>query len=300
MVLAPLALVATLSASLVAGQTTALAAKRFNYTNLPYQADTDTGERGTQSGYNRCNATTAGPDSLCQTAIINSLDDFCLWGPQEAGGVVGNIEGEMVAWCTQGDKYGARTIPAGALQGVTFVKTPHYVQVTGFIDQSMIDIASDDDGGEMDPHGADNRGNPLGGLLFTQAFNGNLNSTAIVNGSAFTQVIQWHNFMGANVFCLKACDPSYEDDYAYCEHIYDRVGCNVNAPMDYKNGTYESCLGDDQLPPGVYVEGGVTSTFVQPPEGQVISTLPYVPFTPSSSSCTTFSSAELYVTASVS
>jgi len=88
-----------------------------------------------------------------------------------------------VAWCTQGDKYGARTIPPGALQGVTFVKTPHYVQgelrfrfpaqhqapsqsrtlisisrltVTGFIDQSMIDIASDDDGGEMDPHGADN------------------------------------------------------------------------------------------------------------------------------------------------
>lgn len=23
--------------------------------------------------------------------------------------------------------------------------------------------------------------------------------------------------MGANVFCLKACDPSYENDYALCE-----------------------------------------------------------------------------------
>lgn len=33
-----------------------------------------------------------------------------------------------VAWCTQGAKYGARQIPPGALQGVTFVKTPHYVQ----------------------------------------------------------------------------------------------------------------------------------------------------------------------------
>ena len=50
------------------------------------------------------------------------------WGPQEAGGIVGNIEGEMVAWCTKAEKYGARQIPAGALQGVTFVKTPHYVQ----------------------------------------------------------------------------------------------------------------------------------------------------------------------------
>jgi hypothetical protein len=27
----------------------------------------------------RCNATTETQDSRCQTAIINAVDDFCLW-----------------------------------------------------------------------------------------------------------------------------------------------------------------------------------------------------------------------------
>jgi hypothetical protein len=40
----------------------------------PYQADTDNGIRGTQSGYNRCNSTTEGEKSMCQTAFINSID----------------------------------------------------------------------------------------------------------------------------------------------------------------------------------------------------------------------------------
>lgn len=53
---------------------TPLAAKRFDYDNLPYKADTCSGERGEQVGYNRCNSTTAGPTSLCQTAIVNSID----------------------------------------------------------------------------------------------------------------------------------------------------------------------------------------------------------------------------------
>ena len=42
----------------------------------------------------------------------------------------------------------------------------------------------------MDPHGADQRGNPIGGLLYSQAFGGNVtqgqNSTA-----PWTQVMQW-------------------------------------------------------------------------------------------------------------
>lgn len=52
----------------------------------------------------------------------------------------------------------------------------------------MINIAAGDYGGEMDPHGADRRGNPLGGIMFSQAFGRG-------NGSAWTQVVQWHNFM---------------------------------------------------------------------------------------------------------
>lgn len=60
----------------------------------------------------------------------------------------------MVAWCTKPGR-GTRLIPAGALQGVQYIKTPDYAQVVGFIDQSLINIAPDDFGGEMDPHGAD-------------------------------------------------------------------------------------------------------------------------------------------------
>jgi len=70
-----------------------LASKHFDYNDLvrlfpvlvlsqflntfipqPYQADSDNGVRGTQFGYNRCNSTTENQKSLCQTAILNSID----------------------------------------------------------------------------------------------------------------------------------------------------------------------------------------------------------------------------------
>jgi len=35
------------------------------------------------------------------------------------------------------------------------MKTPDYVQVVGFIDQTKINMLKGDYGGEMDPHGAD-------------------------------------------------------------------------------------------------------------------------------------------------
>lgn len=83
---------------------------------------------------------------------------------------------------------GTRLIPAGALKGVQFVRAPSYVQVVGFIDQTQINVEAGDYGGEMDPHGADRRGNPLGGLLYSQAFGQS-------NGTQWTQVMQWHNFL---------------------------------------------------------------------------------------------------------
>ncbi|GAA5874555.1 hypothetical protein JCM3774_004647 [Rhodotorula dairenensis] len=168
---------------------TPLAAQRFDYNNLPYQADPNDGIRGRQVGYNICNSTTENQESLCQTAIINSIDDFCLWAPPRPGEEVGNIEGEMVAWCTK-EGHGTRIIPEGALQGVQFIRTPHYIQVVGFIDQVKIDMLPDDYGGEMDPHGADQRGNPLGGLLFSTAFGGNSTTNGTAGGQQYQQVIQ--------------------------------------------------------------------------------------------------------------
>ncbi|CAE6462556.1 unnamed protein product [Rhizoctonia solani] len=283
---------ATLAATTVYAQEgfTPLAEKRFEYTALPYKADTGTGERGTQFGYNICNSTTEGQTSLCQTAMINSIDDFCLWGPPEPNSLIGNTEGEAVAWCTKPGR-GTRVIPAGALTGVQFMRTPSYVQVTGRIKQDLINIAADDSGGEMDPHGADRRGNPLGGLLFSNAFPSNNG-----NNNTFQQVIEWHNFMGEGLFCLKACDPTDPNDDRYCEHIYDRIGCWRNAPAAYVDGAFESCEGENQDFPGIYTDSaGVVQTYSQPPESLgPITTVPYDPKIPASSNCVTFQSAALY------
>lgn len=80
--------------------------------------------------------------------------DFCLWAPPSAGKEVGEIEGEMVAWCTKGG-HGARVIPDGTITGVQFTKAPNYIQVVGFMKQTNINMVAGDQGGEMDPHGAD-------------------------------------------------------------------------------------------------------------------------------------------------
>ena len=137
----------------------------------PYQADSNVGLiRGTQSGFNICNSTTENQQSNCQTSFLNSIDgnhlvmisrslftppiDFCLWAPPAPNSTVADTEGEMVAWCTK-PGHGTRLIPHDALLGVQYMRTPDYAQVVGFIDQTKINLQSDDYGGEMDPHGAD-------------------------------------------------------------------------------------------------------------------------------------------------
>jgi hypothetical protein len=267
----------------VLSQGVPLASKHFTWGALPYQADTDTGERGAQYGYNLCNSTTEGPTSLCQTSIINSIDDFCLWGPPEKDSLIGNVEGESVAWCTK-PGYGTRVIPKGAITGVQFMKTPDYVQVTGFITQNLINIQADDSGGELDPHGADQRGNPLGGLLFSNAW-----------GGQFTQAVEWHNFMGGGTFCLKACDPAGAHAADYCQHIFDRIGCQYNAPAAYVDGKFESCQGDNQDFPGIYTVNGVAQTYTQPPESLgAIQSMPYTARIPASSNCVSHDVATLW------
>jgi len=264
-----------------------LASEHFDYNNLPYQADSNTGLiRGVQLGYNRCNSTTENQSSLCQTAIFNDISDFCLWAPPKPNSTVGDSEGEMVAWCTK-PGHGTRLIPHDALQGVQFMRTPDYIQVVGFIDQTKINMADGDYGGELDPHGADFRGNPLGGLFYSTGFGSDHNK--------YTQVIEWHNFMGGNAFCLKACDPAGPNAAKFCQHIYDRIGCAYNAPNNAQKGVFESCLGDNQDFPGVYTSNGAVVTYTQPPESLgPISSIPYTARIPASSSCTTFASSSLY------
>ncbi|PPQ82021.1 hypothetical protein CVT25_014646 [Psilocybe cyanescens] len=239
---------------------TPLVDKRVPWDQIPYKVDTDVGlARGDQLGYNICNSTTEGPQSLCQTAYINSLDDFCIWAPSIPGKTVGEIEGEMIAWCTR-PGHGTRIMPEGTLTGVQLTKTPDYIQVVGFMDQTKINMVAGDEGGEMDPHGADLRGNPMGGLLYTNAFTG-----------TYTQVIEWHDFNGGNYFCFKACDPRGKDDANFCQHIYDTQGCGFNAPSNAKDKVFESCAGDSQAFPGVGA-----------------------PQVPASSSCSQYQSTDIY------
>lgn len=70
------------------------------------------------------------------------------------------------------------------------MRTPDYVQVVGFVDQTLINIQAGDFGGELDPHGADLRGNPMGSLVYSNAFNAS-------NGdnNTYTQAIEWHKYV---------------------------------------------------------------------------------------------------------
>lgn len=71
--------------------------------------------------------------------------------------------------------YGTRLIPEGAITGAHFVQTPDYVQITGMFhpmscataslslvagvgDLTQLNVAPGDEGGELDPHGADGNG----------------------------------------------------------------------------------------------------------------------------------------------
>lgn len=285
------ALVAVSASTLVAAQVTGtfppvpLASKTFaSPADLPYKVDTDVGlVRGVQAGYNICNSTTENQQSLCQTAYFNNFDDFCIWGPKDPDGVVGDIEGEMIAWCSK-PGHGTRVIPQGALTGLQWIQTPDYVQAVGFLDQTLVNIKAGDWGGEMDPHGADLRGNPMGGVMFSTAF-----------GGQPVQVIEWHNFIGGNKFCMKACDPKGPNAAHFCEHVFDRIGCDYNIPNNAVDGTFEHCKGDNQDFPGIYTENGEVKTYTQPAESLgAISTMPYQPKVPPHSECVTFSSAAVF------
>jgi hypothetical protein len=262
--------------------------RRYNWPDLPYKVDTDTTGRGPQFGYNLCNSTTEGPKSDCQTALMNHIDQFCLWGPPLANSTIADTEAETVAWCTKPGQ-GARTMPAGTLTGVQVLIAPAYILFSGTFNQTGIDMTSDDYGGEMDPHGADERGNPLGSLVYTNAFPSNGG-----NNNTYQQVIEWHNFVGSNVYCFKICDPSVANSQVYCNNVFDRTGCSFVAPAPYKQGDFSVCDSDNMDPVGVYTgSNGIVSTYSQPPDGVPITSLPPVK-TPNSSNCVTYTSSVLY------
>ncbi|GJE88852.1 hypothetical protein PsYK624_049390 [Phanerochaete sordida] len=268
---------------------TPLAEKHFSYPDgIPYKVDTLTGIRGTQSGYNMCNSTTEGPESLCQTGFINHIDDWCVWAPPSGPTTIGDSEGDEVAWCTKPGR-GTRIIPAGAITGVQFLRAKSYVEVLAFFDQTLLNMTPDDFGGELDPHGRDLRGNPMGGLIYSNG----LPMSGSGDNNTFTQVIEWHNFIGANFSCFKACDPQDPDAPNYCYNRLDRVGISYVCPNQAQNNVFEVCDSDNQDFVGVYTSDGQTLTYTQPADDVPI-TMPYTARIPASSNCVTYQSTDLF------
>jgi hypothetical protein len=135
--------------------------------------------------------------------------------------------------------YGTRLIPDGTIKGAHFLQTPDYVQVTGVGDLTSLNIPAGDSGGEMDPHGADKLGNPIGGLVFGTSMGG------------LQQYHEWTNFMSDTTFCIRGCKDG-KDARKYCQHIYDLLGCEWNIPANYTEGIFEDCKGDTTFFQGLY------------------------------------------------
>ncbi|KAF8813554.1 carbohydrate-binding module family 13 protein [Phlegmacium glaucopus] len=208
----------------------------YSVNNLP-----QTSQNG-QYGTNNC-GTGSDPSSNCQTLWVNSASDFCLWAPPYPG-VIGDTERVEVAYCTKSGR-GARTFPDGTLKGVHFVKTPEYVQVTGVGNFTKVNIPKGDAGGELDNRGADGNGNPIGGLVYGNAFGTGL------------QYHDWTSFISDSEFCIRACVGAGAT--SLCNHIYDLMGCYWNIPANYDADVYEDCDGQTDQPMGVYG----TSTWFQ-------------------------------------
>ncbi|KAF7301027.1 hypothetical protein MIND_00666500 [Mycena indigotica] len=217
------------------------AAPTYSATYLPSNLPDHT-EEG-QTGTNRC-GTVANQTSMCQNAYMNAVDDWCVWAPPQPGpgSGIGETERVEVSWCLK-DGYGTRLIPDGAVTGAHWIVTPDFVQVTGAVDMTKLNVPAGDEGGELDPHGADGNGNPVGGVVFSSAF------------GQLQQIFEWTNFMDGQLFCFRACNPKGPNAPGYCQHIYDVMGCQWNMPGNYDAG-FTSCQADSGEPMGVY--GGST------------------------------------------
>ncbi|GAA5861026.1 hypothetical protein JCM8547_008011 [Rhodosporidiobolus lusitaniae] len=261
----------------------------YSYDAVPYQVNPYNSGRGPQSGVNQCNSSTVTADSQCQTLVANNMSDFCIWGSPTTNetSTIGDIEAAVVSYCTN-DKWGGRVIPAGAITGLQLMHTSEYTQWTGRFDMTALGLAADDTGGELDPHGADLAGNPLGGLVYSTGLPGGDNST-------LQQVIEWTQFVGSGIFCLKLCKSDTMDDPFYCQNKYDLLGCNYNMPAAYEDKVFLECEGELQDVVGTYTDSaGATQTWSQPTELAADTTLPWTPRIPSSSNCKTYQSTDLF------
>ncbi|SNX84879.1 uncharacterized protein MEPE_03588 [Melanopsichium pennsylvanicum] len=199
-----------------------------------------------------------------RTIYINSASDFCLLMPPDP--TTENLvdaEAIAVAYCTDPTN-GTRPMPDGFIKTAHFRRTPQYVQISGTYDPKIMNLGSNDCGGEYDSEGAEGIGNPAG--------------VTMRNGSYFTQFMGACDIPGSPVFCMRIC-PNYE----YCKNTYDLMGCLWNQPGDYDEPqAFTNCEANADLPIGVY---NSSYTFSQ---GMSVTPTPVT--APASSNCATVAS----------
>lgn len=190
--------------------------------------------------------------SESRMATVNSLDDFCMFGPLDLDTPISDQEERTVAWCTK-PRNNARVIPDGTLTAVHFVKTDLYIQIMALGDFTKIGIKAGDTGGELDPHGATGKGNPIGGMV----------SSNITGKDVFYK--EWMNYVGHNIMCFRVCTAGSDQakPQTECEHTLDEMGCTWIMPGDYSPDAFDSCEADPAYPPGIFIENGSTSSFQQ-------------------------------------
>ncbi|GAA5933237.1 uncharacterized protein JCM15063_001262 [Sporobolomyces koalae] len=199
-----------------------------------------------QVGHNAC-GTDDSQDSMCQTVMVNTVEDFCLWAPHTPNRTIDESATEEVAWCTASG-HGARIMPEGTIQSAHMLVTPHYTQITGKGDFTKINIAAGDKGGQLNTMGVDGTGAPRGGLVY-------------MNG---LQVHNWIAIISDTEFCIRLCPWATHFPWEWCPEIYTLEDCAWNQPGNYDDG-FDTCQGDGtDLRPGDYLDGnGGTSTYYE-------------------------------------
>lgn len=142
------------------------------------------------------------------------------------------------------------------MKSASFIRTPLYIQLHATGDFTSLNFAPGDSGGELDPHGATNKGNPVGGNV----------TSNIVDGKTDVFYQEWMNYVSASEICFRVCIAGAQDATPenVCQHTLDEVGCSWIMPQAPSKNDFETCDADAAYPPGIYPEsGGSTSTFQQ-------------------------------------
>ncbi|KAJ3189704.1 hypothetical protein HK101_008746 [Irineochytrium annulatum] len=142
--------------------------------------------------------------------------------PASRGISIGASEGSGQSYCMGSiSTSGSYQLASGAIKSAHVIKTDHYMQVTGQIDEQLLGIDGSDGGGQYDdaPHGSE----PSSG------------ADASLQG--FPHYVE---IVGGGIYCMRTCDTSGQDESSPCNMHRDTEGCANVIGGSYGSGfSYE-------------------------------------------------------------